>query len=102
MPVCAAITECFPTTTLCAIMHQVIDLRAFLNPGATKTRAINRRVRADFHIVIDLHDADLRNFCVPAFHDLETKSIRRNHHAAVQSHTRTDHAPFANGDVRID
>ena len=43
-------------------LHKIVDLDAFLDPGASKTRAIDRGVGADFHVVVDLHDSELLNF----------------------------------------
>ena len=52
----------FPNDHVVRDLDQVIDFHAFLNPGASKARPIDRRIRADLDIVIDLHDTDLRNF----------------------------------------
>ena len=47
-------------------LHQIIDLRSGSNPRPSKTGAIDRSVGSDFHIVVHLHDADLRNLHLPA------------------------------------
>src|SRR5450755_896106 len=82
-------------------LHEVIDLRAFFDPRAAEARAIDRRIRTNLDIVVDLDDSDLRNFFVPAFHDLETKSVCGHDCAAVQSHTRADDTSLTNRDVWI-
>src|SRR5689334_14967540 len=37
-------------------LDEVVDFRAFLNPCAAEARPIDGDVRADFDIVVDLHD----------------------------------------------
>jgi hypothetical protein len=61
-----------------ADLHEVVDLGAFADPGAAKTRAVHRGARADLHIVVDLHDARLAHLAMPPLAELVTKSIRAN------------------------
>ena len=82
-------------------LHEIVDLHVFLNPGAPKTRAINCRVRTDFHIIIDLHNPDLGNFALSPVFEFESETIGANDCAAVNDHARTDLGSFADRDVRI-
>ena len=47
-------------------LHEIIDLGAFADDRVAVGAAINRRVRADFNVVLDDDPADLRNFQVTA------------------------------------
>src|SRR5262249_43052034 len=77
-------------------LHEIIDLHALLNPCPAKPRTINSRVRADLNIIVNLDDAELLNFLLPAIDHLETKAIRSNYRAAVNDHARANPASLAN------
>src|SRR5690242_1367126 len=64
-------------------LHEIIDFHAFLDPGAAEPRAINRCVRADLDVVIDLDNPDLLKFLMPAVDHFETKAVGSNHSAAM-------------------
>jgi hypothetical protein len=64
-------------------LHQIINLRARLNPGPTEARPIDRRVSADFHVIVDLDNSDLRHFLLTLRRHFETESVRANHDPAV-------------------
>src|SRR5437899_2288375 len=78
----------FPDYYVVRDLHEIVDLYALLNPGPAKTSAVDGRVRADFDIVIDLDNPELRNFLVLVIHHLKSKTVRADHHAAVNNHTR--------------
>ena len=82
-------------------LHEVVDLHAFLDPRPAKSSAINRRVRADLCVVVDLDDADLRNFSISTIDKFESESICADDCAAVNNYARADLGPFANGHVWI-
>src|SRR5437899_3231380 len=86
--VIAAQTGIFPDYYVVRDLHEIVDLYALLNPGPAKTSAVDGRVRADFDIVIDLDNPELRNFLVLVIHHLKSKTVRADHHAAVNNHTR--------------
>ena len=58
-------------------LHEVVDLRALADVRAAETRAVHGRVRADFHVVVDLHDAGLRDFDVATVFGVQSRSRRR-------------------------
>ena len=82
-------------------LHQIINLHTLLDPGPAKPCAINSCVRADLDIVVDLNDAELRNFLVTAIDHFETKPISSDHSAAVNDYTGANPASLANCHVRI-
>ena len=77
-------------------LHQIVYLRARLNPCPTETRSIDRRVRADLYVIVDLDNSDLRHFLLAFRRHFETESICTNHSAAVQNHSRPNLAAFPN------
>src|SRR5689334_2513415 len=54
----------FPNNYIVRDLDQVVDLHAFLDPGASEARPVDGGVRADLDVVVDLHDPDLRHFLV--------------------------------------
>src|SRR5947208_17077885 len=82
-------------------LHEVINLDSLLDPGAAKTRAVDRRIGADLDVIVDLHDPDLRDFLVPARGHFESKTIRADDGPAVNNDPITDRAPLANRNVWI-
>ena len=83
-------------------LHEIVDLGAFLDPGSPEPRPVDSRVRANFNVVINLHDAELGHFFVTSFGRFETKTIGPDNCAAVYDDTCTDAGPLPNGDARID
>ena len=64
----------FPDHHVVRDLDQVVDLHALLDPGAAKARAIDRGAGADLHVVVDLHDPDLRDFLLGAADIFETET----------------------------
>src|SRR5438552_12338641 len=67
-------------------LHKIIDFNAFLNPGSTEPRAVDGGIGADLDIVIDLHDAHLRNLCVLSVDDLESETVGSDDHSAMNDY----------------
>ena len=82
-------------------LHEVIDLDAFLNPRTAKPGPVNRRVRADLDIVIDLNKSELLKFFLAAIDHLKSKSVCANHRAAVNNHAQTNAGSLADRYSRI-
>ena len=61
---------------------------------------IHGGVRADFHVVIDLHDAGLGDFDVASVGHFKTKTIAPEDDAAVQNDAVPDDAARADGNAR--
>ena len=82
-------------------LHEVINLDALLNPGAAKTRAVDRGIGANLDVIIDLHDANLRHLLVPGRGHFESKTIRADNGATVNDDAIADFASLANRDVWV-
>ena len=81
-------------------MNKIIDFRALTDDGRSQRAAINGRVRADFHVVLDDHMADLRHFAMAAFIKNVTVAIRANDRASVNGDALPDLALGIDDDVR--
>src|ERR1700737_403012 len=82
-------------------LDPIVHLRSLLNPCSTKARAINRGIRADLDVVVDLYDPKLRNLFLPAFYDFESETVCSDHSAAMEDHAGANPRPFANDHVWI-
>src|SRR5712691_3374057 len=91
----------FPYHHIVRDLHEVIDLHALLNPGPPKSSAVNRCVRSDLDVVVDLNNSELLNFFMPLIDDFKPKSIRANYRAAVDDDTRANANSLANCYSRI-
>ena len=75
-------------------LHEVVDLRAGADPRAAGLRAVDARVRADLHVVVEHHVADLRN-------SLERPSTKRPAEAVAADHAaRVQHDAVADARSR--
>ena len=83
-------------------LAEVIDFRALADDGFAEAGAIYRSVRADLHIVADLHDADLVDFDVAVSGKLVTVSVGADHDTRLKCHPVTEHAALADADIRTD
>src|SRR5262249_18916715 len=72
-----------------------------LDPCPTEPRAINGRVRPDLNIIVNLDDAELLNFFLPAIDHFETKAIGSDNATAMNDHARANPASLANRHSRI-
>ena len=81
--------------------HEVVDLGAFPNVGAAKARPVDGRVRSDFHVVVDLDDAGLRNLDVPAAVELKSEAVATNYGPAMDDHAAANARALANRHMRI-
>src|SRR6266567_2240381 len=82
-------------------LHEIVDLCSILDPGSAKTGAIDSRVGADLHIIVDLYNSELLNFFLAAIDHLESKSVSANDRAAMDDHTRADAGAFTDRHSRI-
>jgi hypothetical protein len=68
-----------------ANLHQVVDFAAGADAGDAKGGSVDRAVGADFHVIFDNHDADLRDLVTPSLLVWrEAEAIAAQNHAAVQ------------------
>src|SRR6266513_2758455 len=82
-------------------LHEIIDLDPFLYPSPPKPGAINRRVSADFHVVVDLNDSDLRNFIVSTLDKFKSETIRTDNRATVNDDARANSGPLTDRHIWI-
>src|SRR5690606_1106059 len=64
-------------------LHKVVDLDARLDPRTTKTRPVEGDTRTYLHIVINLHNAKLRDFTMTVTTLLKPEAIATHHTASV-------------------
>ncbi len=80
-------------------MHQIINLGALADDGGTKRSAVNSRVGADLHVVVDDYIADLQHLAVAALVEHVAVAVRADDRAGVDADTMTDLRPRINHDV---
>src|SRR5207247_636931 len=80
----------FPNDYVVRNLHEVVDLDVFLDPGSDKPRAFDRRVGADFHIVVDLHNPNLWNFSLAAVFEFKSETVCTDDCAAVNNDARAN------------
>src|ERR1051326_5541826 len=83
-------------------LHEIVDLDALLDPGPAEARPIDRRVRADFDVIVNLHNSSLWNFFVVTFNHFKSKTVCANDRAAVNDDARADSRSFTNCNVWVD
>ena len=76
----------FPDHHVVRDLHEIIDLHALLDPRPAKPCAINRRVRSDLNIIVNLDDTELLNLLLPAVDHFKTEAVSANHRAAMNDH----------------
>src|SRR5208337_4018037 len=64
-------------------LDKIINLRALADDGRAERAAVNRHVRADFHVVAKDDVADLRHLAVDAAVEHITESIRADDRAGM-------------------
>ena len=82
--------------TVVSDLDQVVDLHAALDAGGAQPRAIDGRVRADLHVVLDHHVPELWHLLVlAAFVELVAEPVTTDRHARLEDHSISDRAPLA-------
>ena len=67
-------------------LHKIINLHPLMNPGAAEARAINRRIRSDLDVIVNLDNPKLRDFLLLAIDHFETESVGADYCPAVNDH----------------
>src|SRR4051812_46556948 len=83
-----------------AHLDEVIDLRSLADNRPAESRAVERRIRADFNVVPQFNNAYLRHFLVPAFDKLIAKAVGTNHRSGLESHALSQSAFRGHGRAR--
>ena len=83
-------------------LHEVVDLGAGADAGLPDRRPVDRRIRADLHVVLDDEPADLRDLLVRAVGAPgEAEAVAAHDRAVLDHHAVADDDPLAHGDVRV-
>src|SRR5437667_3465513 len=97
-----------------ANVHQVVEFHALGDARVIERTAVNRRVGANFDIIANLHNPNLRELPLPPFPESVAESVRANHGAGmnlhavadanvvIQGHPRMNAAVFANPTAHAD
>lgn len=64
-------------------LHKIINLGPFLDPSPTKTRPVDRRVRANLHVVVNLYNTRLGYLYVSTCHEFEAKTVTTDDRSTV-------------------
>src|ERR1039458_3368291 len=80
-------------------VHKIINLGALADDSGTKRAAVNGRVGADLHVVVDDHIADLQHFAVAALVEHVAVAVRTDDRAGVDADPMTDLRPRINNHV---
>ena len=78
-----------------ADLDEVIDFRASLNPGATKSGAVDGGIGSDLNIVVDLDGAGLRDFVLAAFAEFVAEAVGSDDDSRVDDDAVADAAALA-------
>src|SRR4030095_2198745 len=86
-----------------ANLHEIVDLRARLDARFADRRTIDRRVRAQFHIVFDDDGGHLRDLFVGAVTATdEPVTVAADHDAVLQHDAIAERHALSDRDVRMD
>jgi hypothetical protein len=77
-------------------LDQVVQLRSTPNNGCLERAAVDARVRANFHVILDYDSSNLRKFDMSGTILDEPKSVRADDGACVNNYAAT------NVDISID
>src|SRR6266404_454068 len=91
----------FPNDHVVCDLHKIVDFYALLDPGPAEPGPIDRCVCADFDVVVDLNNPDLRNLLISAFDRFEPETIGSDDRAAVNDHPRPNFGSFTKGYIWI-
>src|SRR5258705_13601891 len=83
-------------------VDKIVEFDALGDAGVVQRAAIDGRVRADFDIVRNLHDADLRKFPVAAIAIDIAETVRANDCSRMNLGTMTDPSARVHGYVRME
>ena len=103
MPTCAASSTFRPRRDAVGDLDEVVDLGAGADARLADGRPIDRRVRADLHVVFDDDAADLRDLLVGAVAAMrEAEAVAADDGAVLQDDAVADTNTLADRDVGVD
>ncbi len=83
-------------------MHQVVDLDALLDPRLAETGSVDRAVRSDLDVVVDLDDPILRNLDQTGESGRKSETVGSDHSAGMDDEAAPELAEAHHAHVRID
>ena len=83
-------------------LDEVVDLHPPLDPGPAEGAAVDGRICADLHVVVDLDVADLRDLPVFLSGKGETEAVAADDDAGMENNPPADPAPPVDGDAGIE
>ena len=83
-------------------LHEVVDFRSFLDPGFAEAGAVDAGIRADFNIVVDLHDSVLGNLDETAEGWCVTEAVGADDGTRMDDDAVAEDAAVHDGDIGVD
>ena len=80
-------------------LDEVVKLHAPAHIGAAHRGAVNAGICADFHVVLNGYDADLRYFLISVWRGGETEAVGTDHSAGMERHAVAELATVVNRGV---
>src|SRR5216683_5328114 len=91
-----------PDLAVVADLHEIIDLGAFANDRGLERAAVDGGAGADFHVIADLHMAELRDFVVASVMQAIAESVRADHRAGMDRDAMTQNGAVIKDGMRIE
>ncbi len=82
-------------------LNKIINFHVPLNPGFTHGGPVNGGVGAQFHVIVNLNDADLGNFGIARAGRGKAEAVRADDDAGMKNHTLADDAVLINADIGV-
>lgn len=82
-------------------LDQVVQLDSLVYDGCSHGGTVHARIGADFHIILQHGDTDLRNLLVAFRRGCKTKSVGAYHTSGMKDAPFADAAVMVYGDIRI-
>ena len=93
--------ECRPIDDIVGDLDQIIDFGPFLDPCPPETGPVNCDVRADLHVVVDLHDAGLGNLHMAPAGEFVSEPVAADDGARMDDNAGADAGALPDGHVRV-
>src|SRR6266478_2213906 len=85
-----------------ADLHEIVDLSAFANDRGLEGAAVDGGAGADFHVIADLHMAQLRNFVVTSVVQAVAEAVRANDRVGVNRDAVAQNGAVIKDGMRIE
>ena len=82
-------------------LDEVVDLYPSLDPGPAEGAAVDRRIRSDLHVIVDLDIADLGDLQIVLSGSGKSEAVAPDDDAGMEDNPPADQAAAVEGDARI-